>query len=86
MFSKAIDEGYDIMAPIPSCVLMYKQELPLMFPTTSVSRRCKRAFFDPFEYLMLRHKAGLVEHRVSHRAWARWRTTSPAINGCRASA
>ena len=27
-----IDEGYDIVAPIPSCVLMFKQELPLMFP------------------------------------------------------
>ncbi len=24
--------GYDIVAPIPSCVLMFKQELPLMFP------------------------------------------------------
>ena len=29
---KLIDEGYDIVAPIPSCVLMFKQELPLMFP------------------------------------------------------
>ena len=27
-----IDRGYDIVAPIPSCVLMFKQELPLMFP------------------------------------------------------
>ena len=25
-------QGYDIVAPIPSCVLMFKQELPLMFP------------------------------------------------------
>ena len=25
---QAIDEGYDIVAPIPSCVLMFKQELP----------------------------------------------------------
>ncbi len=27
-----VDEGWDIVAPIPSCVLMFKQELPLMFP------------------------------------------------------
>ncbi len=31
---KVVDDGYDIVAPIPSCVLMFKQELPLMFPRT----------------------------------------------------
>ncbi|MEZ5559479.1 MAG: heterodisulfide reductase-related iron-sulfur binding cluster [Pseudomonadales bacterium] len=59
-FLAAIEEGYDIIAPIPSCVLMYKQELPLMFPEDADVARVKAAFFDPFEYLMLRHKAGLV--------------------------
>ena len=29
---KLIDEGWDIVAGIPSCVLMFKQELPLMYP------------------------------------------------------
>lgn len=61
MFRKAIDDGYDIIAPIPSCVLMYKQELPLMFPNDSQIERLRNAFFDPFEYLMLRHRAGLIE-------------------------
>ena len=28
---RLIDAGYDVVAPIPSCVLMFKQELPLMF-------------------------------------------------------
>src|SRR4029079_100445 len=28
---RVIRDGYDIVAPIPSCVLMFKQELPLMF-------------------------------------------------------
>ena len=28
----AVAAGYDIVAPIPSCVLMFKQELPLMYP------------------------------------------------------
>ena len=27
-----VDRGWDIVTPIPSCTLMYKQELPLMFP------------------------------------------------------
>ncbi|MFX3657870.1 MAG: (Fe-S)-binding protein [bacterium] len=60
-FLEAIDDGYDIIAPIPSCVLMYKQELPLMFPGEADVERVQNAFFDPFEYLMLRHKAGLVK-------------------------
>ena len=59
-FLAAIGEGYDIIAPIPSCVLMYKQELPLMFPQDADIARVKAHFFDPFEYLMLRHKAGLA--------------------------
>ena len=32
--------GYDIVAPIPSCVLMFKQELPLMFPDDARRARC----------------------------------------------
>jgi len=60
-FLKAIEDGYDIIAPIPSCVLMYKQELPLMFPEDADVAKVKAAFFDPFEYLMLRQKAGLVK-------------------------
>jgi len=55
-----IDEGYDIVAPVPSCVLMFKQELPLMFPDEPDIARVKRCMFDPFEYLALRHKAGLM--------------------------
>jgi glycerol-3-phosphate dehydrogenase subunit C len=60
VFLNAIAEGYDIIAPIPSCVLMYKQELPLMFPDDANVARAKAGFFDPFEYLMLRNKAGLI--------------------------
>src|SRR5216683_3298550 len=55
-----IDRGYDIVAPIPSCVLMFKQELPLMFPDEPEVAKVKRCMFDPFEYLALRHKAGLM--------------------------
>ena len=28
LLARLVDEGYDLTAPIPSCVLMYKQELP----------------------------------------------------------
>ncbi|HEV2110596.1 MAG TPA: heterodisulfide reductase-related iron-sulfur binding cluster, partial [Gammaproteobacteria bacterium] len=58
MLAKLVDEGWDIVAPIPSCVLMYKQELPLMFPDDPDVRKVRDAIYDPFEYLMLRHKAG----------------------------
>ena len=60
LFMEAIDKGCDLMAVVPSCVLMYKQEVPLMFPDDEPAQRVKAAFFDPFEYLMLRHRAGLV--------------------------
>lgn len=65
IFIEAIDAGYDLMSPIPSCVLMYKQEVPLMFPNDADVARVKAAFFDPFEYLMLRHKAGLVKTKFA---------------------
>jgi len=41
-------------------VLMFKQELPLMFPDDADVQAVKARIFDPFEYLMLRHKAGLL--------------------------
>ena len=61
VFLQAIEEGYDIIGPIPSCVLMYKQELPLMFPQEESVAKVKAHFFDPFEYLMLRHKESLID-------------------------
>ncbi len=53
---KMVDAGYDITAPVPSCVLMFKQELPLLFPDNADVKKVANAFYDPFEYLMLRHK------------------------------
>ncbi len=61
-----IDRGYDIVAPVPSCVLMFKQELPLMFPDDADVARVKRHMFDPFEYLALRHKAGAMRTDFKH--------------------
>ena len=53
-----VDRGWDIVTPIPSCTLMYKQELPLMYPDDPDVQKVRDAIYDPFEYLMLRHKEG----------------------------
>jgi len=56
-----VGEGWDIVAPVPSCVLMFKQELPLMFPDDGDVQLVKEHTYDPFEYLMLRHKHGKLK-------------------------
>ncbi len=53
--------GYAILTPIPSCTLMFKQELPLMFPSETAVQAVKEAMWDPFEYLVARHKDGLLK-------------------------
>jgi Fe-S oxidoreductase len=55
---EAIDAGCDIVAVVPSCVLMFKQELPLLFPDDADVAKVRAHMFDPFEYLMLRHREG----------------------------
>ncbi len=54
-------EGYAILTPIPSCTLMYKQELPLMFPDCADTQLVKAAMWDPFEYLVARNRDGLLK-------------------------
>jgi len=56
VLAKLVDEGFDLMAAVPSCALMFKQELPLMFPDDEDVKKVQQAFYDPFEYLMLRYK------------------------------
>ncbi len=58
-------EGYAIMTAVPSCTLMFKQELPLMFPDEADVKLVADAMFDPFEYLVLRHKDGLLKTAFS---------------------
>ncbi len=61
-----VGEGWDIVAPVPSCVLMFKQELPLMFPDDAQVQRVAAAFHDPFSYLVTRHKAGKLRTDFSN--------------------
>lgn len=57
---EAIHAGFDVIAPIPSCALMFRQELPLLFPDDTDVAEVAAQFFDPLEYLALRHKANLL--------------------------
>ncbi len=54
-------EGYAILTAVPSCTLMFKSELPLLFPGDAEVKLASEAMFDPFEYLVLRHKDGLLK-------------------------
>jgi glycerol-3-phosphate dehydrogenase subunit C len=54
-------EGFAILAPVPSCDLMFKQELPLMYPDDADAIAVRDAMFDPFEYFVLRKKDGLLK-------------------------
>jgi Fe-S oxidoreductase len=53
-------EGYAILTAVPSCTLMFKQELPLMFPDDRDVKAVQEAMFDPFEYLIMRNRDGLL--------------------------
>jgi Fe-S oxidoreductase len=61
VLAKLVDEGWDIVAPVPSCALMFKQELPLMFPDDPQVKKVAEAIFDIFEYLMIRNKHGKLK-------------------------
>jgi glycerol-3-phosphate dehydrogenase subunit C len=58
--AKLARDGYAILTPVPSCTLMFKNELPLLFPEDADVEAIAAAMFDPFEYLMLRDKDGLL--------------------------
>ena len=59
--AKLAREGYALLTPVPSCTLMFRQELPLMFPDDADVIAVAEAMFDPLEYLVLRRKDGLLK-------------------------
>ena len=61
VMAKLAREGYAIVTAVPSCTLMFKQELPLMFPDDPDVKLVQQAMFDPFEYLVLRNRDGLLK-------------------------
>lgn len=58
---KYAKDGYAILSAIPSCTLMFKQEIPLMFPDCGDTKLVQEAMWDPFEYLIARKKDGLLK-------------------------
>src|SRR5210317_683369 len=54
VLAKYAKDGYAILSAVPSCTLMFKQEIPLMFPDDADTQLVKGAMWDPFEYLMAR--------------------------------
>lgn len=58
---KYAQEGYAILSAVPSCTLMFKQEIPLMYPDDTAVQEVKEAMWDPFEYLMARKRDGLLK-------------------------
>jgi Fe-S oxidoreductase len=58
---KYASEGYAILSAVPSCTLMFKQEIPLMFPDDADAQAVKEAMWDPFEYLAARRRDGLLK-------------------------
>jgi len=58
---KLAREGYAILTAVPSCTLMFKSELPLLFPDDSDVKAVSEAMFDPFEYFVLRKRDGLLK-------------------------
>jgi glycerol-3-phosphate dehydrogenase subunit C len=54
-------DGYAILTAVPSCTLMFKSELPLLFPDDADIKAISEAMFDPFEYLVLRDRDGLLK-------------------------
>jgi Fe-S oxidoreductase len=58
--AKYVRDGFALMTSVPSCTLMFKQELPLMFPDDEEVKLVAKAMFDPFEYLILRGRDGLL--------------------------
>jgi len=56
-----IDQGYDIIALVPSCALMLKFEWPLILPDDPAVKRLAAATFDISEYVVdIARKEGLA--------------------------
>jgi glycerol-3-phosphate dehydrogenase subunit C len=61
VLAKYAKDGFAILSAVPSCTLMFKQEIPLMFPGDADVALVKESMWDPFEYLMARKRDGLLK-------------------------
>jgi glycerol-3-phosphate dehydrogenase subunit C len=74
-------EGYALLGAVPSCVLMYKHELPLMFPDDASTRR-ERSLLGPVRILRGAQPRRPAQHRFPHAAGQR--VVSRALSCARA--
>ena len=69
-------EGWAILSAVPSCTLMFKQELPLMYPDDADVQAVKEAMWDPFRPAEDRLQAAAGQGEL----------VTPATAACRTSA
>ena len=62
---KLVEDGYKLIAPIPSCVLMFKNELPMIISDNEDIKLISKAFFDPFEYLSFLNDSAQLDTNFS---------------------
>jgi glycerol-3-phosphate dehydrogenase subunit C len=55
-FAPLIDQGWDVVALVPSCALMLKFEWPLIVPDDPLVKKLAQATFDITEYVVDIHK------------------------------
>ena len=82
-FLEAIESGCDLLAPVPSCVLMYKQETA---PDVPRRRGCLPGCGRVLRPVRIPHAAPqgrATEHGFQQSHWARSPTTWPATSACR---
>ncbi|MBM3523638.1 MAG: glycerol-3-phosphate dehydrogenase [Alphaproteobacteria bacterium] len=61
-YSPLIDEGWDVVALVPSCALMFKFEWPLIVPDDPLVKKLAQATFDITEYVVdIAKRHGLAE-------------------------
>ena len=65
LLKKLVEDGYKLIAPIPSCVLMFKNELPMIISDNEDIKLISQAFFDPFEYLSFLNGSGQLDTNFS---------------------
>ncbi|WP_332776558.1 heterodisulfide reductase-related iron-sulfur binding cluster [Polaromonas sp.] len=58
---KYAKDGFAILSAVPSCTLMFKQEIPLLYPDDADVQLVQQHMWDPFEYLMARKRDGLLK-------------------------
>ena len=61
LMHKLAGEVWAIVTPVPSCTLMFKSEIPLLFADDARCAAVSEAMYDPFEYFVLRNKDGLLK-------------------------